>query len=278
MKHLVRLMALFLATSCQAPAPAPPTDQTQPAQPAATGIFEGIATGKTRVIDLTHALNPQNPYWPGPGYAPFKYELFATLEKDGVRSGRFTMAEHTGTHLDAPNHFAIGQPSMDQLPVEQLFVPVVVIDVRSKVSENPDYLLNMSDLIVWEQFHGTIPENAVVMMYTGWDARWTDYAKYKNAEKNGTLHFPGFAPEAAKILVDERNIAGIGIDTLSVDYGKSKDFAVHHIVHGKGRYHLENVANLGMLPLTGAWLVVAPIKIENGTGGPTRIFGLIGSK
>ena len=278
MKHLVRVMALFLATSCQTPAPAPPNGQSQPAQPAPAGIFEGIATGKTRVIDLTHALNPQNPYWPGPGYAPFKYELFATLEKDGVRSGRFTMAEHTGTHLDAPNHFAAGQPSMDRLPIEQLFVPVVVIDVRSKVSENPDYLLNMSDLIVWEQLHGIIPENAVVMMYTGWDARWTDYAKYKNAEKNGTLHFPGFAPEAAKILVDERNIAGIGIDTLSVDYGKSKDFAVHHIVHGKGKYHLENVASLGMLPLTGAWLVVAPIKIENGTGGPTRIFALVGTK
>src|SRR6266850_2955279 len=122
MKQVMALAALFLIASCQAPQPAKPK-----AEP--TGLFEGISTGKTRIIDLTHALNPQNPYWPGPGYAPFKYELFATLEKDGVRSGRFTMAEHTGTHLDAPNHFAAGQPSMDQLPIEQLFVPVAVIDV-----------------------------------------------------------------------------------------------------------------------------------------------------
>ena len=269
MKQIIAMTFLFLISSCQAPQPAGQTRSE------AVGLFEGIAAGKTRVIDLTHALNPQNPYWPGPGYAPFKYETFATLEKNGVLSGRFTMAEHTGTHLDAPNHFAAGQISVDRIPAQQLFVPAVVVDVRPKVSQNADYLLASTDITDWEQTHGRIPQNAAVMMYTGWDDRWTDFDKYKNAEKNGTLHFPGFSVEAAKLLAEDRGVAGIGIDTLSVDYGMSKDFAVHHFVHGRGKYHLENVANLGGLPPTGAFLVVAPIKIENGTGGPARIFALI---
>ena len=271
MKQVLVLVSLFLIASCRAPQPA--------AQPKSepTGLFEGIATGKTHVVDLTHALNPQNPYWPGPGYAPFKYEIFATLEKDGVLSGRFTMAEHTGTHLDAPNHFVTGQISVDKLPVQQLFVPAVVFDVRKKAAENADYLLNPADVTAWEQAHGRIPQNAVVMMYTGWDERWTDFDQYKNADKAGTLHFPGFSPEAVKVLAEERNVAGIGIDTLSVDYGMSKDFAVHHYSHSRGKYHLENVANLGSLPPTGVSVIVAPIKIENGTGGPARIFALITS-
>jgi kynurenine formamidase len=246
-------------------------------QPAAPGVFEGIASGKTRLIDLGHPLNPQNPHWPGPGYSPFTYEIFATLEKDHVLSGRFTMAEHTGTHLDAPNHFAAGQIPVDKIPLQQLFVPAVVIDVRESVAKNADYQLTPADITTWEQSHGRIPVDSVVMMYTGWDTRWTDFEKYKNADKSGTLHFPGFSPEATKLLVDDRNVAGIGIDTLSVDYGMSKDFAVHHISHGKGKYHLENVANLGSMPPGGAWLIVAPIKIENGTGGPARIFALVGS-
>jgi kynurenine formamidase len=267
MKQIIVGTFLFLVSSCRPP-------QAIEIKPEVLGLFEGIATGQTRVIDLTHALNPQNPYWPGPGYAPFKYETFATLEKDGVLSGRFTMAEHTGTHLDAPNHFAAGQISVDKIPVQQLFVPAAVIDVRSKVSGNPDYVLTAADIAEWEQVHDRIRQNTVVLMYTGWDERWTDYTKYKNAEKNGALHFPGFSAEAGKLLAEDRGVAGIGIDTLSVDYGMSKDFAVHHLVHGRGKYHLENVANLGNLPPTGAFLVVAPIKIENGTGGPARIFAL----
>jgi kynurenine formamidase len=112
-------------------------------------------------------------------------------------------------------------------------------------------------------------------MYTGWDARWEDYDKYKNADAKKVLHFPGFSPEAAKMLAEERNIAGIGVDTLSVDYGMSTDFLVHHIAHGKGKFHLENVASLGSIPAAGAFVIVAPIKVENGTGGPARIFALV---
>jgi kynurenine formamidase len=264
-------MFLFLA-SCQTPT-APEPAATTPA-----GLFEGIASKETRVIDLTHALNPQNPHWPGPGYEPFKYEIFATLEKDKVLSGRFVMAEHTGTHLDAPNHFSAGQIPVDKIPLEQLFCPAVVIDVRDKASAAADYLLSTADIETWEKAHGRIPANAVVFMYTGWDSRWSNFDQYKNADKGGGLHFPGFSPEAAQLLVQDRNVAGLGIDTLSVDYGMSKDFSVHHISHGKGKYNLENVANLGELPASGAFVIVAPIKIENGTGGPSRILALVGRR
>jgi kynurenine formamidase len=266
MRQLLATLTVLLIAACQQP-------EEISAPPA--GKLEGLATGATRIVDLTHALNPQNPHWPGPGYEPFQFEIFATLEKDKVLSGRFTMAEHTGTHLDAPNHFSAGQISVDKIPAGQLFAPAVVLDVKEKAAENPDYMLMVEDISAWEQMHGQVPANSVVFMYTGWDERWTNFDRYKNAAPDGSLHFPGFSSESAALLINERNVAGLGIDTLSVDYGLSKDFSVHHISHGKGKYNLENVANLGTLPPAGAFLIVAPIKIENGTGGPARIFALV---
>jgi kynurenine formamidase len=238
-------------------------------------MVEGIAAGKTEVVDLGHALNSRNPYWPGPGYEPFKFEIFATIEKDHVLSGKMAFDEHTGTHLDAPNHFVTGQVSVDKIPPQQLFSSAVVIDVRQQVDSNPDYQLTPAEVTAFEGAHGKIPEHAVVFMYTGWDQRWDDYDKYKNADAKKLLHFPGYSNDAAKLLVEERNVAGIGIDTLSVDYGMSTDFMVHHISHGRGKFNLENVANLGSMPPTNAFVIIAPIKVENGTGGPARIFALV---
>jgi kynurenine formamidase len=241
-----------------------------------SGLLEGLADGTTRLIDLTHALSPESPHWPGPGYEPFAYEIFATIADDGVLSGRFTMAEHTGTHLDAPNHFSEGQIPVDRIPLGQLIVRATVIDVREQVRSNPDYQLTPEDVTEWEAEHGTIGDNTLVFMYTGWDARWDDFDSYKNADEDGGLHFPGFSPASAELLVNERNVVGLGIDTLSVDYGMSQDFRVHHISHGQAKYHIENAADLGRLPPSGAWVIVAPIKIENGTGGPARIIALVG--
>jgi kynurenine formamidase len=271
MKTVATIGVFFLLVACQAPAPTAPASSNA----APTGLVEGIAGGKTDVIDLGHPLNSKTPYWPGPGYEPFKYEIFATIEKDHVLSGKISLDEHTGTHLDAPNHFVTGQISVDKIPLRQLFGPAVVIDVRQHVAGNPDYQLTSADVAAFEQAHGKIPENAVAFMYTGWDQRWDDYDKYKNADAKKVLHFPGFSNDAAKLLVEERNVAGIGIDTLSVDYGMSTDFMVHHISHGKGKFNLENVANLGSIPAAGAFVIVAPIQVENGTGGPARIFALV---
>lgn len=266
------VLSLFAAAAF--PAGCGTEDLPPPVQPT-EGFFEELADPQTRIVDLTHALNPSNAHWPGPGYQPFSYEIFATIEEDGVLSGRFALAEHTGTHLDAPNHFVEGQRPLDQIPLRQLVVPAAVVDVRRAVEENSDYQLTPEDIAAWEAMYGPIRANTCVLLYTGWDARWDALDSYKNTDREGKMHFPGFSPEVTEFLVNERDVSGLGIDTLSVDYGLSEDFGVHHISHGRGKYHLENVANLGELPATGAWLVVAPIKIQDGTGGPARVFAFV---
>ena len=233
-----------------------------------------IASGQVSVVDLGYALNEANPYWPGEGYSPFHFEILATLEEDGVYSGAFTMAEHLGTHLDAPNHFKAGQPSVDQIQLEELIAPLVVVDVREACQSNPDYRLTREDLESWEGQYGLIPSESVVFALTGWGQYWDEYEDYKNQDALGRLHFPGFSEEAALYLVEERTIKGIGIDTLSVDYGLSTDFSIHHIVNGAAAYHIENAANLDRVPRRGAWVIIAPIKIEEGSGGPARVWAV----
>jgi kynurenine formamidase len=139
----------------------------------------------------------------------------------------------------------------------------------------PDFLLTAEHVRAWEAKHGRIPDGAVVLLHTGWDRRWGDVLRFQNKDARGQMHFPGFGADAAKFLVDQRTVRGIGIDTMSIDYGQSRDFAVHKIVNGAGRYGLENVANLDKLPPRDFYLIIAPIKIETGTGGPTRIFAIL---
>jgi kynurenine formamidase len=237
--------------------------------------LQQLFSGQLTIVDLTYPLNDTSPYWPGSTYNPFQLDTLATLEKDGVLSLAYSTPEHLGTHLDAPNHFAEGQIPVDQIAVTDLFGPAVVVDVVAKAEADPDYRLSKQDLLDWEAQNGRLPAGAIVLMYTGWGKRWSDYEAYKNADEQGRMHFPGFSEEAARFLVEERDIKGIGIDNLSVDYGLSKDFVVHHIVNGAGKYHLENVANLDKLPAKGANLIVAPVKIEGGSGGQARIFAVL---
>lgn len=239
------------------------------------GLLENALKGKATIIDLTHKLTVSMPYWPGETYTPFRFETIATLEKDGVYSGAFCMAEHMGTHVDAPNHFEAGQASIDALTLQQLIAPAAVIDVREQVAKDPDYRLTVDDLKRWEKKNGPLPANALVCLYTGWDSRWDDLMAYRHQDAQKVMHFPGFSSAVAEFLVNQRNIRGIGIDTLSVDYGPSKDFIVHHIMNRAGKYHLENIANLGKLPAQGAVVIAAPIPIQNGSGAPARVFALV---
>ncbi|MBI4446033.1 MAG: cyclase family protein [Acidobacteria bacterium] len=234
--------------------------------------LEDIASGDAAVVDLGHALNRHNPYWPGPVYEPFQFKIIATLEKDGVYSGAFSMPEHLGTHLDAPNHFKLGQKAVDQLELSELVAPMAVIDVRSVVQGHSDYQLSLADVEAFEKKHGPIAEGTVVFALTGWGRYWNDFARYKNQDTLGRMHFPGFSSQAVSFLLEQRRIKGLGIDTLSVDFGPSRDFEIHHLVHGKGGYHIENAANLERVPSKGAWLLSAPIKIEKGSGGPARVW------
>ncbi|MFG0332795.1 MAG: cyclase family protein, partial [Maioricimonas sp. JB049] len=192
-------------------------------------------------IDLTWPLNENNAFWPGDNYEPFKLETIATLERDGVYSRKFSMPEHLGTHIDAPNHFESGQPDVAALTAEQLCGPGVVLDITVKAELNPDAMLRIGDIQGWEEEHGRIPDGAVVLLRTGWGRFWNNPVRYQNRDARGQLHFPSFSPEAAEYLVEKRNIRGVGVDNLSIDRGISREFEVHHIINAAQRYGLENV-------------------------------------
>ena len=241
--------------------------------PAHDPTLEGIPSGKTRVIDLSYAISDKLVPWPGDGKF-FEATVNATVEKNGYFTRSFWMLEHYGTHLDAPAHFPPGKTTVDQIPAKKLFGPAVVIDVRADAAKDADYLLTAARVEDWEKRHGRIPEGAIVLLRTGWASRGPDVQKYRNQDAQGKMHFPGFSTDAAKLLV-ERKVSGLGCDTLSIDYGASADFAVHHVVLGAGLYQLENLSDMSELPETGAFLVVAPIKLEGGSGGAVRVFALL---
>jgi kynurenine formamidase len=236
-------------------------------------VLDAISTGKIRVLDLSYAINEKLVPWPG-DEKWFEAKVNASVEKDGYFTRSFWMLEHYGTHLDAPAHFPPGKATVDQIPVKQLFGPAVVLDVRADSAKDADYQLPAARVDEWEKRHGRILSGAIALLRTGWASRWPDAQKYRNQDAQGGMHFPGFSVEAAKLLI-ERKVSGLGCDTMSVDYGASEDFAVHHLALGSGLYHLENLADLNALPETGAFLVVAPIKLEGGSGGPARVFALL---
>jgi kynurenine formamidase len=236
-------------------------------------MFEGIFSGKTRVLDLAYAINDRLVPWPG-DKRWFEANVNASVEKDGYFTRSFWMLEHYGTHLDAPIHFPPGKMPVDQIPPRQLFGMAVVLDVRAEGASDPDYQLPTVRICEWEKRHGQIPGGAIVLLRTGWSSRWPDARSYRNEDEAGRMHFPGFSVETVERLI-ERKISGIGCDTMSVDCGASQDFAVHHLALGAGLYHLENLSDLSELPEKGASLVVAPIKLEGGSGGPVRVFALL---
>lgn len=239
------------------------------------GILEDVMEGKASVIDLTYPLNEKNAYWPVGNYTPFRYEGIANIKKDMVSFGRYSTPEHLGTHIDAPNHFELNQASVDQIPFEQLVGPAVMIDITGKAGQDHDYVLLLSDIEQWEKTHGQIPDGSIVLLHTGWGKRWHNFEEYKNQDTAGFMHFPGYSKEAAVFLVEKRHVKGVGIDTLSGDCGNSSTFQVHHVMNRAGKFILENVANLDTLPPSKFTLIVAPIKIEGGSGGQCRIWALV---
>jgi kynurenine formamidase len=223
-------------------------------------ILGASASAQSRVMDLGHPLADTDPSWTGK----------PAFKREGTpRMGRFESQEHFGTHLDAPSHFG-GQWTTEAIPVERLVRPGVCINVTGKPE---DYQVTLADVKEFESRNGAIPEGAVVLFATGWDARWPDQKAYMN-ERRGTKHFPGIGQEAARYLVG-RKVAGIGIDTPSVDYGPSEKYETHNITNPANIYHIENARNLTKLPPTGFTVVVAPINLAGWSGGPTRVFALL---
>lgn len=237
-----------------------------------------LATAK--VVDLTHPFDARTIYWPT---SPSGFELksLAYGPTPGgwfYSSNTFCTPEHGGTHLDAPIHFARDGATADRLDVRRLIAPAAVIDVRAKTAKDPDYRLTVEDVRDWERRHGPIPAGAIVLLETGWSARWPDRKAYLGDDTPGDaskLHFPSYGKEAAELLVRERRVGALGVDTASIDYGASKDFIVHQIANGAGVPGFENVAHLDALPETGAWVVALPMKIAGGSGGPLRIVALL---
>jgi kynurenine formamidase len=226
-----------------------------------------------RVVDLTHILGLNMPLFPGND--PVRIDVIRTFEKDGYYANRLDLAEHSGTHMDAPAHFDPGGTPVHEIPAAQLVGPLAVIDVRERAARDPDTLVTPDDLRAWERRYGRIPAGAVVIMHSGWATRIGDSAAFLNADAGGTFHFPGWSKAATDWLLAERNVIGIGVDTISLDFGASTDFAVHYSWLPSGRWGLENVANLTDVPPSGATVFVGAPKVYGGSGGPTRLMAVM---
>ncbi|MGH9508457.1 MAG: cyclase family protein [Terriglobales bacterium] len=242
------------------------------AQRSAPPIYEA------RALDLTYAFDASAIYWPTAKAFEWQKESWGPSQRGYFyAAGRYAASEHGGTHLDSPIHFYEGRATVDEIPVEKLMGPAVVIDISAECTENPDCLLVVTDIENWEKQHGAIPNGAIVLIRTDWGKFWPDRKKYLGDDtpgEAGNLHFPGISPAAARALVD-RKPDGVGIDTASLDHGPSKDFFTHQVLGRAGIYGLENVANLNQLPATGATVIALPMKIKGGSGAPARVIALL---
>lgn len=225
-----------------------------------------------RVVDLTQPLSPDLVMWPG-APAPTA-ETILTVARDGFYNRRVTFVEHTGTHFDAPCHMVEGGAYLDQIDPATLIRPAAMIDISAEIAGNPDGLLGLDHVRAFEARHGRVPHGGVVLLRTGWEDFNTDAARYAGAP--GPLRFPGYGAEAARLLVEERGVVGLGIDTLGIDSGAATDFPVHRTVsHPKGVWHLENLENLASVPPLGAWVFVGVLKLVEGSGSPVRVLALV---
>ncbi len=225
----------------------------------------------SRVVDLTHTMGVDFPTYSGE--QNLELEALAQFDSDGFNMYRWLLVEHTGTHMDAPFHFS-DQETADQIAVENLVGQLAVVDIRAKAEADPDAQLTPDDLSAWEAEHGPIADGSIVAMNSGWDQHVTT-GTFRNADNDGVMHFPGFHIEAIEFLLTERNAKGIFVDTLSLDYGPSPDFAVHYRWLPANKWGIECVANLGDLPSTGATVIVGGPKIAGATGGMTRVIALV---
>ena len=238
------------------------------------GSSGAIDLETARLIDLTHPFDETTIYWPTARH--FQLEVVAHGETPGgwwYAANNFCAAEHGGTHMDAPIHFAEGHWTADEVPLERLVGPAVVVDLRARVAGDRDAMLRVQDLETEESAHGRIPDAAVVLVRTGWSRYWPDPTSYLGTAVAGDtthLHFPGVSGEAASWLVTQRRIRAVGIDTASIDRGQSRDFRAHRVFGGANVPIFENLAALDALPVRGATFVGLPMKIRGGSGGPLR--------
>ena len=232
------------------------------------------------IVDLTWTFDEKTLYWPTSPSA-FERKQLAYGDTPGgwfYSSYSFCAPEHGGTHLDAPIHFARGGRTADEVPLRQLIGPAAVVDVSARSERDADYRLTAADVRAWEKRHGAILPGTIVLLRTGWGKRWPDRRRYFGDDTPGVasnLHFPSYGRESAELLVRERRVGALGVDTASIDAGASQDFVVHRIALGAQVPGFENLANLDQVPESGAWIIALPMKIAGGSGGPLRIVALL---
>lgn len=281
---LFAAFGMMLLTAACGPAPegsardGAPTDAAAVPAEAARAIFTMEAA---EWIDMSHTFDGRTLYWPTA--EAFRLDTVSVGETEGgwfYSAFHFSAAEHGGTHLDAPYHFAREGAPVDEIPLGRLVGPAVVVDVSASAEDDPDYRVGVDDLEAWEAEHGRIPDGAILLLNTGWAERWPDREAYLGTAASGPeavpdLHFPGLHPDAARWLVEGRDVAAVGLDTPSIDFGQSTDFMSHRILYEAEIPGLENVARIDRLPPAGAYVLALPMKIGGGSGAPVRIVGVV---
>jgi len=273
MQYFIPVVLSGILTLCACSTTPVSTDTSQTS-------LEQILT-RVHIVDLTHVFSDKTIYWVTA--REFELEVVARGETDKgyyYAANNFSCAEHGGTHIDAPIHFAAGGQTVDEIPLEKLIGPAVKIDVSAQALADRDYLVSIEDFVAWEQREGMeIPEGCIVLLETGYSKYYPDKIQYLGTDQRGPeavtqLHFPGLSPDAAEWLV-QRKIHAVGIDTPSIDYGQSQYFKSHVILLKQNIPAFENLANLDRLPSKGFTIIGLPIKIEGGSGGPSRVIALL---
>ncbi len=227
----------------------------------------------SRAVHLSHVLRPGIPCWPGD--PPLEIEPAAYMERDGFYLQRLSLGEHTATHVNAPSHFLPGGAGADDFHADALIMPAVVIDCRADAAADPDFALTPERILRFEALYGTIPPESAVLLWTGWQERWPDPTAYFNPDSAGGMHFPGIGVTAVEWLLEERRVAGFGIDTHGIDPGFDDTYAAGKRALAAGAVVLENLTNLDQLPPVGATLVVGVLRIARGSGGPAAVLALV---
>jgi kynurenine formamidase len=246
----------------------------------AVGAGQSLDLSRYQLVDLSHAYGPSTLYWPT-SKTKFKLDSEAAGKTEGgfyYASNSLSTPEHGGTHLDAPRHFSEAGRTTEQIPLEHLIAPAVVIDVTAQASRDRDYRLTRDDVLQFENVNSPIAKGTIVLLRTGWSKHWPNAKTYLGDDTPGDaskLSFPSYGVDAARLLVEDRGVVALGIDTASIDYGRSTDFQVHRIAAARNVPGFENLANLDRLPARGAIVAALPMKIEGGSGGPLRAVAFV---
>lgn len=240
-----------------------------------TKLEAPIAFEFSHIADLTHTLSGATPYFHIEGVSfPFQMEPLTRLEEVGVYTTKWTMYDHHGTNINSPNHFIEGGAAAHELDVGSFFAPLAIINITDRATDDPDTALTVDDILAWEAQHGRLPAGAAVFLRADWDRFADDLTKHLNRDAEGVRHNPGFSAEAARFLVQKRDIVGIGTETVAVDWGPDPDFQTHKIIHGAGKWAVENLTGLAAVPEAGATLILGPSKVKDASGGMTRVLAV----